>query len=58
MKTHAEDFIGSLRLQFWNAVEGRFSNPLFNIFLIPTIILHGNARVAHALIVKIQNNVR
>ena len=39
-------------------MEGRFSNPLLSIFLIPTIILYGNVGVAHALKVKVLNKVR
>jgi len=38
--------------------EGRFSNPLFSIFLIPIITLHGSAGVAHAIKAKDQHTVR
>jgi len=34
-----------------------FSNPLFDIFLHPAIVLHGNMGVARAITVKVQNNV-
>ena len=55
--SNSTEFIRDSSLQVWNVVEGWFSNPLFSIFLIPTISLHGNTGVAHALIVEVRNKV-
>jgi len=51
------NFIGNDLCHF-GMLWGQFSNPLFSIFLISTIILHGSAGTAHAPTVKVQNNVR
>ena len=49
---------GLIFCNYSRGVVGCVSNPHFGIVLIPNMILHGNMGVAHALIVKVRNNVR